>query len=106
MKLKSFVDRMTREPVLGFGAVGLSITAWAPALVDNDAKKAAVAGILLYLQRILSVSKKTSEEQVETAKYVGAVEHQAVTNAAKVIGLEQQAPVAPPPPEPAAAQPQ
>jgi hypothetical protein len=79
------VDRISREPVLAFGAIGLSITAWAPSVVNTDAKKAALAGILLFLQRTFTTSRKTAAENVETAKYVGAVEHQAVATAAQLI---------------------
>lgn len=126
MVLKGLIDRAAREPVLGFGAVGLSITAWWPQFVDNDAKKAAVTGILLFLQRIFSSSKKTAEEQVgaakaeaqqakvdakadveqqvEVAKYVGAVEHQATAIAGRVLSRPLKAPVPPESePEPAAA---
>lgn len=99
-RLAALLDRIAREPVLGFGAIGLSITAWAPSLVDNDAKKAAVAGILLWLQRTFSTSKKTAEEnvttakadvdtKVEVAKYVGAVEHQAVAAAGQALTPER-----------------
>lgn len=94
--LKALYDRASREPVLFFGAVGLSITAWEPAWVATDAKKAAVAGILLYLQRIFSTSKKSADEniaiaqagtgaQVEVAKYVGALEHQATAAAGSLL---------------------
>lgn len=83
--IQRVIDRIAREPVLGLGAAGLSITAWAPTWVDTDAKKAAMAGILLWLQRTFSTSKKTADENVESAKYIGAVEHQNVANAAKMI---------------------
>lgn len=106
MKFKGLLDRASREPVLGFGAIGLGITAWWPALVDNDAKKAAVGGILLYLQRIFSTSKKSADENVanatadvdtkiETAKYVGAVEHQAVALGATILDARSRAGAAP-----------
>lgn len=66
--LKAFLERLAREPVLLFGAVGLSITAWAPSLVDTDPEKAAVAAILLFLQRAFSTSKRTVEETVDQAR--------------------------------------
>lgn len=65
--LKGLLERLAREPVLFFGAVGLSITAWLPDLVDTDAETAAVAAILLFLQRAFSTSKRTVEEKVDQA---------------------------------------
>ena len=94
------LDRLSREPVLGFGAIALSITAWAPSWVDTDAKKAALAGILLWLQRTFTTSRKTADENVETAKYVGAVEHQAVVTAAQLIANAEPSPPSPPSPPP------
>lgn len=85
--IRRLIDRIAREPVLGFGAVALSITAWAPGWVDTDAKKAAMAGILIWLQRTFSTSKKTADEQTESAKYIGAVQHQAIASAGREIAL-------------------
>lgn len=114
MDLKGLFDRAAREPVLFFGAVGLSITAWAPQLIDTDAKKAAMAGIILYLQRVFSSSKKAAEEQlaaaksdvaeqVATAKYVGAVENHATVLAGRILSRPVR--VAAPDPEPPAQEP-
>jgi hypothetical protein len=100
------LDRISREPVLGFGAIALSIAAWWPSLVSTDAKKAALAGILLWLQRTFTTSRKTADENVEGAKYVGAVEHQAIATAAQVIAASAPpatstaTAVPAPPPEP------
>lgn len=94
--MKGLFDRLSREPVLGFAAVGLAITAWLPQWVDNDAKKLAMAGIIAWLQRTFSKSKKTAEEDEEAAKYVGAVEHQAVVSAGTIIARTK--PAAPKPP--------
>lgn len=85
--LSKVKDRMLREPVLGFGLIGLFVAAYAPELVDTAPEQAFVAGVVLYLQRIFSTPTKTAEENVEAAKYVGAVEQQA--------GIP---PAAPPPP--------
>lgn len=71
------LDRFGREPVMFFGAAGLAITAWAPDAVDTDAKKAALAAIILWLQRSFSTSKRTHEEQVDVARYAGQIEGEA-----------------------------
>lgn len=60
-------QRMMREPVLLFGAVGAAVAAWLPQLVDTDLEKAAVAAILLYLQRTFSTSKANAADQVSAA---------------------------------------
>lgn len=96
--IRRLIDRIAREPVLGLGAIALSITAWEPGWVDTDAKKAAMAGILLWLQRTFSTSKKTADENVESAKYVGAVEHQNIAHAAQIIAAAPPAPLNQPAP--------
>lgn len=83
--MNGVLDRISREPVLGFGAIGLAITAWVPSWVNGDAKKAAVAGILLWLQRTFSTSKKSADEGLESSKYIGAIEHAAVTAAGQAL---------------------
>lgn len=83
-KLTVLIAGFKREPVLGFGLVGLVVAAYAPALIDDDAKKAFVAGLVLFLQRAFSTPTTVAAQNVEVGKYVGAVEHQAVATAAQV----------------------
>lgn len=79
-------DSLSREPVLGFGAAGLAITAWGPSTwTDTDAKKAALAAVILFFQRAWSKSTKAVAEQVEVAAYTGAVEHQATALAGRLL---------------------
>lgn len=86
--LLNLYDGIVREAVLFWGAVALSITAWRPEWVDNDAKKAAVVGITLFLQRAFTTSKRNANMMADVAAYNGALEHQAVTQASRIIGLE------------------
>lgn len=83
------VDRLVkREPVLFFGAIGLWIgVAWD---IDPDSRAGlALAGTILLFQRAYTESKAVAEENVEQAKYVGAVENQAVTNAGIVLAQSE-----------------
>lgn len=66
--LQMIGSRLIREPVLLFGAIAASIAAWLPQLVDTDLEKAAVAAILLYLQRSFSTSKANLDDQVNAAQ--------------------------------------
>jgi len=92
-RLIGLADRVSREPVLVGAAVQAQLLAsfpnWSPA-----ARLAVGAWIALF-QRGFSTSKKTADENVDTAKaevatkveeakYVGAVEHQALALAARV----------------------
>lgn len=82
--LRSLLDRVQRYPVLFFGAVG----AWIKAKVNIEtggADDLALTATILWLQSAFSLSKKTAEEQVEGAKYIGAVENQATSLAHNVI---------------------
>lgn len=109
--LAAIGDRIQRYPVLFFGAAA----AWAKSklhIETGTADDAALTATVLWLQSAWSVSKKTAEERVDAAKadaadkasqatvdvdaakYVGALEHQAVTLAAQV-----------PPPRPLRAKP-
>lgn len=74
--------RGIREPVLLFGAIGASIAAWAPQLVDTDKEVAAVAAITLYLQRRFSTSRANAEDQVATA--ATAARHEALADVASL----------------------
>lgn len=90
--VRSVFDRLVRrEPILVFGTIGLWITAGAD--VDpTSAVGVALASTVLLFQRAFSTAKATAEENVAAAQYVGAIEHQAVTEAAKA--LEAKAEVA------------
>lgn len=91
-------DRIQRYPVLFWGAV--ASVARAKAHIEiGSADDLWLTGFALFLQSAYSVSKKTADERVasagledpavqariaeneEVAKYVGAVEHQAVAAA-------------------------
>lgn len=93
-------DRIQRYPVLFFGAVG----AWIKSKAHIDTgggDDLALTATILWLQSAFSLSKKTAEENVaavqaqvdmpvEVAKYVGAVEHQAVAAAGQAIAEPQR----------------
>lgn len=81
---EKIIDRLVkREPVLFFGFLGLVIGAASD--VDPASKWGVViaAGVTLF-QRAWSTSKVTAEENVEIAKAVGAVEHQATALAGRL----------------------
>jgi len=80
--LTALGQRAIREPVLLFGAIGASIAAWMPQLVDTDLEKAAVAAILIYLQRTFSTSKAGAQDQVATAAQ--AARHEALADVASL----------------------
>lgn len=70
--MKTVLDRISREPVL-LGAAALA-TFEAAAPGASTAWKLAIAAWIAYLQRTFSTSKRTADENVEVARYVGAVE--------------------------------
>lgn len=74
---------ITREPVLFFGAILATFEATLP----NAAPvvKVAAAAWATYLQRMFSIPTSKADQRVEEAKYVGAVEHQAMTAAGQAI---------------------
>lgn len=83
--IRSVIERLVkREPVLFFGVIGLWATAtWE---IEPDSRVGlALAGTVLLFQRAYTEAKVTSEEKVEEAKYVGAVENQAITSAGAEI---------------------
>lgn len=75
--IQSVIDRLIRrEPVLFFGGIGL----WITAATDWDVTSGegiALTGTVLLFQRAYSTSKASAEENVEIAKWVGAVEEKA-----------------------------
>lgn len=76
------LDRLAREPVLIGGAVYATLEAAYPDA--SPAVKLAWTAWITLAQHMFSTSKRTAEENVEGAKYVGAVEHQAVALAGQV----------------------
>lgn len=93
-------DRIQRYPVLFWGAVASLVRAKSHIEVGS-VDDLWITGFALFLQSAYSTSKKTADEnveaakanvdeQVETAKYVGAVEHQAVATAAQVLSAPQR----------------
>lgn len=83
MNVAKLWDRVSREPVLIGAAVQAQLLAsfpdWSPA-----ARLAVGAWVALF-QRGASTSKRTAAESVETAKFVGAIEHAAVSTAGQVL---------------------
>lgn len=65
--LRALGARLIREPVLLFGAMGAVIAAWLPFLVDTEVETAAVAAVLLWLQRSFSTSKANAADQIADA---------------------------------------
>ena len=76
-RIHRLIDRLiTREPVVFWSVVGL----WVGITFDVDPESRAglaIAATVILFQRAFSESKKTSDENVEAAKYVGAVEKEA-----------------------------
>lgn len=70
--MKLVWERITREPVLLGAAVLATVEATAPEM--STAGKLAVTAWVSLFQRALSTPTVTAKEQVETAKWVGAVE--------------------------------
>jgi hypothetical protein len=84
-KLSSLI---TREPVVFFGAVLATFEAAFPDV--SPAVKLAAAGWCTWLQRMFSTPKAKADTAVEVAKYVGAVEHQAVVSAGAALNAPSQ----------------
>lgn len=100
-------DRIQRYPVLFWGAVASLARAKAHIEIGS-ADDLWLTGFALFLQSAYSVSKKTADERVanaamedpavqervaekvEEAKYVGAVEHQAVVSAGAALAAPQR----------------
>lgn len=78
-------DKVQRYPVLFFGAVAAWIKVWWR-IDTGSGSDLALTATVLWLQSAFSLSKKTADEQAEGAKYVGAVEHQAVVAAGQALG--------------------
>lgn len=79
--MKKLLDLLVREPVLAGGAV----LGWIAVLHPSQIVMAATVSTVTWIQRLASKSKKTAAEDVEVARYVGALE-----------GPGSAAPVAPP----------
>lgn len=75
--VQRMIERMvTREPVLFFAFIGQIIAA-AWSIAENSRWGIVLtAGVTLF-QRAYSTAKVTAEENVESAKYVGAIANQA-----------------------------
>lgn len=89
--LATAYDRISRYPVLFFGAV----SAWIVAIwhVKPDTPVGfALGATVLFLQNAFSVSKKTADENAQGAAYVGAIEHQNVALAARALSRPLRAP--------------
>lgn len=80
----SLLDKVQRYPVLFFGAAAAWVKLWCH-VETGDGVDIALTATVLWLQSAFSLSKKTADEQVEGAKYVGAVEHQAVAQAGQAL---------------------
>ena len=80
--IKKLLDRILREPVLVFAAIQAQILVLWPSMSDGG--RLALAAWVALFQRALSTSRRSADEGVETAKYVGAVEHQATALAGQL----------------------
>lgn len=72
--LPKIVDRFAREPVLFFGAIEAYLLGFHEDVFNTDLKKGFLTAAMLWLMRTFSTSKRTADENVEVAKWVGAVE--------------------------------